>query len=215
MRSSVGCALWPLFVHEEQSGRTGLTQSGLNITSLSLNVSDFNATLNVSGLGAPALNELLSAELTALIERVKLQVLKSLPAASAAIASAATGALTKQLPHVQAKCSPLVGNTTAVPQLGAPLVPLSRGSMALLPSSVQLLNVSRVCVSNNGAFLLKYQLNDCSTDITGPQTHEFPVDQSSCLEVSAGLPGVTAGDVLRVRAQAVAGVNYPVNVARH
>jgi hypothetical protein len=215
MRSSVGCALWPLFVHEEQSGRTGQTRSGLNITSLSLNVSDFNATLNVSGLDAPGLNELLSVELTALIERVKLQVLKSLPAVSTAVASAATGALTKQLPHVQAKCSPLVKTTTALPQLGAPLVPLSRGVMALLPSSVQLLNVSRVCVSNNGAFLLKYQLNDCSTDITGPQTHEFPIDQSSCLEVSAGLPGVTAGDVLRVRAQAVAGVNHPENVACH
>jgi len=65
MRSSVGCALWPLFVHEEQSGRTGLTRSGLNITSLWLNVSDSNATLNISWLGAPGLNELVSAVLTA------------------------------------------------------------------------------------------------------------------------------------------------------
>ena len=205
MRSSLGCALWPLFMDVESDSGGHPARSGLNVTSLSLNVSDFNATLNVSGLGSPVLNELLSAELTALIERVKPQVLKSLPSVSAALANAATAALAKQLPHVQAQCQPLVRTTSAPP----PVLASPARSPVSLSSSTQVLNVSRVCVSNNGAFLLKYQLNDCPTDSTGPQTHAFPIDQSSCLEVGAGLPGVHAGDVLRVRAQAVAGVLGP------
>jgi hypothetical protein len=115
--------------------------------------------------------------------------------------------LVAQLPALQAQCQPMLKQRTIVAGTDADADADLDASVGGGGGQLVLLNVSRVCVSNNGGFLLKYQLNDCPSDLSGPLTREYPIDQSMCVDVSTALPGVKIGDVIRVRPLAVAGVH--------
>ena len=143
LRSSLGCALWPIFLDRSKA------VSGLNITALNLSISDFNATLNISSSGlGPEAEQLLRYELDRLLVQLKPQIIGALPALSAAVATAGSAALLKQLPSLQAQCQPPVASAS-LEKLGSRA---ATGSGAA--TGLQLLNASRVCVSNSGAFLL-------------------------------------------------------------
>jgi len=69
------------------------------------------------------------------------------------------------------------------------------------------INISRVCVSNNGGYSLKWQYHNCPTHAVGPQTPGFPIDQSRCMDVQQIWPDAQEGQILRVSTEAVAGLH--------
>eukprot|EP01052_Picozoa_sp_SAG31_P046612 SAG31_NODE_8984_length_1353_cov_1.165869_1_plen_137_part_10 len=113
LRSSLSCALWPLFVDDTVGA------SGLNITDFSLNVSDFNATLNISSGLAPEVERLLAHELNNVLEQLKPDIIGALPSLSAVLASAGSAAILAQLPFVQTQCQPPLVSTSIVQQTDA------------------------------------------------------------------------------------------------
>ena len=76
MKSSASCALWPMMLRP--------SSSGLNVTSLKVNLTDFAFNLTVSGLGP--LDKLLQQELTAVVHKLKPKILATLPTLDAHMA---------------------------------------------------------------------------------------------------------------------------------
>lgn len=73
------------------------------------------------------------------------------------------------------------------------------------PSAV--INVSRMCVSNNAAFVVKFKAHDCPARSSSSQTSGYPIDQSRCMDVSEAFPQAVEGDILRVQTEAVLGLH--------
>merc|ERR1711968_209762 len=86
MKSSAACALWPMMLQDNGA-------SGLNVTSLVVNATDFGFNLTVTGLGR--LNRALQTDLTTLVNKHKPQILASIPKLDKVLASLATTGIVK------------------------------------------------------------------------------------------------------------------------
>jgi len=192
MDSSPSCLLWPMMVQPEED------ISGLNVTSLRVNVSDFTFNLTVSGLGS-FLNDELGKQLTSIVNKNKANIIAMLPSLDARMAGVATSGILETLPKLQSQCHPSVLQPDTI--VGG--------------SQLDVLNVSRVCLSNNAAFVLKWSYFNCPSLFETDETPGFDVDQSKCMDVSSAMStsSVEEGDPIRARAHAVAGIHKLVDPA--
>jgi len=80
-------------------------------------------------------------------------------------------------------------------------------------SPADILNVSRVCISNNAAFVLKWLSQDCPAHFVSASTKGYDVDQSRCIDMTEAFPDAVEGDILRVETHAVAGLHHIIEPA--
>jgi len=76
-----------------------------------------------------------------------------------------------------------------------------------------IMNVSRVCITNNGGYTLGFGYHDCPAHAISDQTSRFPIDQSRCTDVQQFLPEAQEGEVVRVATDAAAGLREIVDPA--
>ena len=188
MQSSASCAVWPMMLRQDQ----GI--SGLNVTSLRVNITDFTFNMTVSGLGP--LNKDLQTELTKIVNDQKPDIIASLPSLDQKLAGIATSGVVGALPGLQKGCDPPVLRPTDV-----------------LSDDLNVLNVSKVCVSNNAGFVLKWQYQNCPARAASDETPGFDIDQSRCMDIGEALPQTQTADAMRVRVHAVAGLHDLVDPA--
>jgi hypothetical protein len=139
----------------------------------------------VSGFGA--LEKDIQKELMKMLNEKKPKIISDLPGAiSQAIRNMANQGALQQIPSFQKQypcVSPTVtGDSTAV-------------------------NVSRICISNNGAYLLKWKAHNCPARLASDYTSEYPIDQSRCLDMNAVFPDAVEGQVVRAGTLAIAGMH--------
>lgn len=174
--SSVPCALWTVVNTKSSSGQA---VSGFKLTNLAVSMGAFPA-IEVSGLGQG-----LDDALAGLLKEVSLAfgpaIVKALPLGLSATLKGVADTL---IFNEVAKMDAAGGCAAAV---NAPA-----------------LAVSRVCVVNNAGFVVNFGLHDCNTALESPDSGNFPIDQHRCMEVSK-LPNVTAGQIVRLSTDAVAG----------
>lgn len=178
MKSSVACAMWPLSVLEDAG------VSGVNMTFLRLGLGNFTTDISITGLGSPDFEKALDEAVQTLIAKERPTILANLSGSlSQQALQMANEAFLHQIPRMQREspCS----------------------TSALAPT----VNVSKVCFSNNGGYLLKWAYHNCPTHLASPQTAEFPIDQSRCMDVKSIWPDAQVGQVLRVSTEAIAGLH--------
>jgi hypothetical protein len=182
MHSSKACAVWPIFQRELRG------VSGLNMTGLTINITDFDFTMVVSGLGGKLDGEL-AAELERALLKAKPEIIANLPTAiSAGIRAAANKQFMTEIPATQRR-SPCVVH-----------------SLAPNVNTTGLLNVSEVCFVNNAGFDLRWGYQDCPANTQSKQTSPYPIDTKVCMAVKDGIPTVAKGDTLRLTTSAVLGI---------
>ena len=64
------------------------------------------------------------------------------------------------------------------------------------------LNVSRICVDNSAGFVLHWAMRDLITDIMGPDSGSYPIDQTRCLPINT-IAGVVDGHPILATVHAV------------
>lgn len=178
MQSSATCAVWPMS-HHESAG-----VSGLNITDLRVNVTDFTFGMDVTGIGP--LNTYLQEFLTAFLQKEKPNIISNLPGKlSVAIRNMANLGALHGLPAFQEKY-PCISPTVA-------------GQNAT--------DVSRICISNNGGYALKWKSHNCPAHLTSEYTPAYAIDQSKCMDMKTVFPDVVEGQILRAGTLAIAGLH--------
>lgn len=178
MRSSATCAVWPVS-HHESAG-----VSGLNVTDLMINVSDFTFGLDVIGVGF--LDKYIQKFVSAFLQKEKPNIIRNLPGTiSQLLRKFATLGALHGLPAFQEKypCIP--------PSISGPNVT----------------NVARICISNNGAYVLKWKAHNCPARQSSEYTAGYPIDQSKCMDISTAFPDAAEGQVVRAATLAVAGLH--------
>jgi len=185
MTSSKECALWALSNYESDG------VSGVNMTDLMISIEDFDFQFNVHGLGIN--DTVLQDDLDKLLEIMKPAVISNLPGSiSQAIRSFANDAFLHNIPKFQrdspCKADPLVAPTKIV-------------------------NVSRMCISNNAAFVLQWMSHDCPAHFASSQTKWYPVDQSQCMDMTEAFPNALEGDILRIQTHAAGGLHHIIEPA--
>jgi hypothetical protein len=185
MTSSKECALWALSNYESDG------VSGVNMTDLAISIEDFDFQLSVHGLGIN--DTVLQDDLDKLFGIVKPTLISNLPGSiSQTIRSFANDAFLHQIPkfHRDSPCKadPLVAPT-------------------------EIINVSRMCISNNAAFVLQWMSHDCPAHLASSQTKWYPVDQSQCMDMTEAFPDAVEGDILRIQTHAAGGVHHIIEPA--
>lgn len=182
MESSQSCALWPMFVDEA----AGI--SGLNLTTFTVSVSNFDFEIDVEGLGD--LDDVLKKELAVVVDFMRPGIIANLPGSISAGIRSQT-------------------NTWAV----GGLADMHRKS----PCSVDILrpaiNVSQVCFLNNAGFALKWSFHNCPAHQVSHQTDPYPADVYECRNVQDLFPDVVPGQIIRVQTEAVAGFHELIDPA--
>lgn len=183
LKSSLACASWALANHEEY----GI--SGANVTSLQLNIDDIDLHFNFTGgsFGQDWDDEFAS-NLEGAFNEQKSNILGNLSTVySEQGREFANNFLLHQVAtmHRESPCTPETVDRHVYPSV----------------------NVSRVCVSNNGGYSLKWNYHNCPTHAVSSQTPSFPIDQSRCMDVTQVWPDAVEGQILRVSTEAIAGLH--------
>eukprot|EP01062_Namystynia_karyoxenos_P083841 TRINITY_DN973_c0_g2_i1.p1 TRINITY_DN973_c0_g2~~TRINITY_DN973_c0_g2_i1.p1 ORF type:complete len:725 (+),score=241.63 TRINITY_DN973_c0_g2_i1:81-2177(+) len=74
------------------------------------------------------------------------------------------------------------------------------------------LKVSKICVANDAAFVLKWHATDRRTKAATPSSGDYATDQTRCMELST-IPGVAEGDAVEATVHAVLGRSKAVSAA--
>jgi hypothetical protein len=185
LTSSLSCALWPIM------GGDGVT--GLKMTSLELNLDDFQLDMNLT-------NPEMDPDTAEGLRQSMLQVVDELKPG-----------LLANLSTQYSQMALDMGNNallTTIPKL-------HKDSPCALDSLVPVMNVSRVCIANNGGYTMGFGYHDCPAHTVSPKTSRYPIDQSRCVDVESVMPGVAEGEVVRVATDAAAGLEEIVSPAFH
>jgi hypothetical protein len=182
MESSKSCALWPMFVDEAQG------VSGLNLTSFTVSVSDFNFEIDLQGLGD--LDDALKKELAVVVDFMKPGIIANLP-----------GSISEGIRSQT--------NTWAV----GGLADMHRKSPCSVDQLRPAMNISQVCFLNNAGFHLKWSFHNCPAHQVSPQTDPYPADVYECRNVQDLLPNIQPGQIIRVQTEAEAGFHQLVDPA--
>jgi hypothetical protein len=182
MESSQSCALWPMFV-DEAAG-----VSGLNLTSFTVSVSNFDFEIDVQGLGD--LDDVLKKELAVVVDFMRPGIIANLPGSISAGIRSQT-------------------NTWAV----GGLADMHRKSPCSVDQLRPAINVSQVCFLNNAGFALKWSFHNCPAHQVSHQTDPYPADVYECRNVQDLFPDVVPGQVIRVQTEAVAGFHELIDPA--
>jgi len=186
MTSSLECAAWALSNYESDG------VSGVNMTALTISLSDFDFQMKLVGVDSPALQSLLDQIQDSLLE-VKPTIISNLPGnISQSIRSLANDAFLHSIPKFQ-RDSPCEADPEVAPS--------------------DIINVSRVCISNNAAFELKWLTHDCPAHFVSSSTSGYDVDQTRCMDMTEAFPGAVEGEILRVQTRAVAGLHHIIEPA--
>jgi len=185
LMSSISCALWPVM---EGDGVTGL-----KMTSLELNLDDFQLDMNLS-------NPEMSDDTAEGLRESMLQIVNELKPGLLANLSTQYSQMALDMGNDALR--------TSIPKM-------HRDSPCTVDSLVPVMNVSRVCIANNGGYTLGFGLHDCPAHIVSPKTSRYPIDQSRCVDVQSVMPGVSEGEVVRVATDAAAGLEEIVSPAFH
>lgn len=184
MKSSMSCAAWPLAIHEDSG------VSGVNITSLRMDVDDMGFKVNFTGgTFGQDWNDEFAGNLEDFFTQSKANILGNLSTAySHQAADMLNHVILQQIPQMHRE-QPCTHDTVQDPKV--------------FPA----VNVSQVCFSNNGGYALKWQYHNCPTHGVSAQTPSFPIDQSRCMDVLSVWPDAKEGQLLRVASEAVAGLH--------
>lgn len=159
-------------------------------------MSDFDFTMDVSGLGE-VLDKTLESDLERALINAKPNILKNLPG------SISKGIMESANAHlVQSIVSYHEHQTCPVSTLD----PVNAGFSHVV-------NVSRVCINNNGGFALKWSYANCPAHSVSKQTDPFPADVMTCMDVQSMFPSAKPGEILRVQTEAIAGVHEIIDPA--
>jgi len=187
--SSTSCALHPVM---EKNGDVGL-----RITSLELGLDDFKFAMNLSNPDLiPSAKDALQDEVAQVVDYLKPELLANLSTKYSQMAlEMGNEALMNQIPkfHAESPCTPDVWPTVGK------LDPL--------------VNVSQVCISNNGGYTMGFGFQDCPAHFVSPQTSRYPVDQYRCMDVHSAMPNAVDGEIVRVTTGAAAGLQEIVDPA--
>jgi len=180
--SSLSCIAWPVL--------EGDGVLGLKMTSLELNLLDFQLDMNLSNPDCADGCKPIHDQLVAIVDEMKPGLLANLSTQYSQMAlEMGNNALKTYIPklHADSPCT--------VDQL-APVV-----------------NVSRACITNNGGYTLGFGYHDCPAKTLSPLTSRYPIDQSRCVDVQDVLPHVAEGEVIRVTTDVAAGLDEIVSPA--
>ncbi|CAK0820904.1 unnamed protein product [Prorocentrum cordatum] len=185
LRSSAGCALYPLFFAEDASG--------VRLSHLRIGIEGYRLeALSASGILLPGLEERLLRELRGLLEANATErlVTAQLPTAiSAGLRDALNMAAPRELPRRQ-------------------VCDWARHPARLERPNGSLLEASRVCFVNNGGFDLRFRLHDCAAHRSTDYSPVYPVDRVQCMDAGAiGGAAVPAGRAVRPGVQVLAGLH--------
>ena len=72
--------------------------------------------------------------------------------------------------------------------------------------------VSRVCVDNNAGFDLHWALKDLNTNIVGPDSGSYPIDQTRCQAIDT-VAGVLSNHLIQTTVYADGGVSHDTDSA--
>ena len=136
MTNSTECTQWPIMTATGPGGPDDLVV-GLNMTSFSIAVQDFDFALNVSGL-TPEQDAEVTSELEKLITAAKPEIIAALPTTVSTLVAKNINTKFAEVPKEQVQ-HPCAVNT----------IPWH------IKDHTSLLNVSRVCITNNAGFDLQ------------------------------------------------------------
>merc|ERR1712013_375020 len=89
---------------------------------------------------------------------------------------------------------------------------LAGGALQVLPPyEVQTdLQVSKVCVTNSAGFVLHWEARDLITDVAGPDSGTYPIDQTRCMDLS-NIAKIEDGHAVMTKIHADAGESQDVD----
>jgi len=184
LQSSLGCAMSAMFVNTHDR------VSGVRLASLGLQASDFSVdSIEVAHL-PKSMHKFVDDMLKTFIEQNKALILEHMSdKVSEGALKAINGAIFDEIKAIQKFYPCELDSVTPVPQ------------------------ASRVCFSNNAAFVMKWGYANCPTHEVSLSTKPFPIGQSECLDVQDIWPDAQAGQVLRATTEAVAGMHEIIDPA--
>ena len=71
---------------------------------------------------------------------------------------------------------------------------------------------SKICISNNGGYVLHWWMIDLITGTTSRDSGNYPIDQTVCMGMDS-IYGLSEGDIIYAQVHAVAGVTNNVDTA--
>jgi len=185
LQSSLGCAVWPLFVNTD----TGV--SGVNFSHLVLHASDFSLeSLDIGGLPFD-LGDKVSKFISKAIEDKKPSILENM-----------SGSVSEQ-----ARKAGNVGMLAELPAFHR-YYPCSIDELE--PKHV---DVSTVCFTNRAAFAMNWGYANCPTHKVSHSSKTFPVGQTQCMRVQDIWSDAKEGQVLRSQVEAIAGLHEIIDPA--
>ena len=80
---------------------------------------------------------------------------------------------------------------------------LAGALLAATASALTLSYANKICISNEAGFVMYWWMNDLDTGNNGPNSPNYPTDQTECMAIS--LSNLKEGDIIAVYIQALAG----------
>eukprot|EP00413_Alexandrium_margalefii_P033889 CAMPEP_0204567102 /NCGR_PEP_ID=MMETSP0661-20131031/36412_1 /ASSEMBLY_ACC=CAM_ASM_000606 /TAXON_ID=109239 /ORGANISM="Alexandrium margalefi, Strain AMGDE01CS-322" /LENGTH=682 /DNA_ID=CAMNT_0051574993 /DNA_START=46 /DNA_END=2094 /DNA_ORIENTATION=- len=217
MRSSVECALYPIFFED---GADATPVSGLNVTRLQLSMRDYTLAVEAHSVLGDTIDRIVTEALNDFLDKTMRQkILDELPTVySQRIRDMLNQAAVAKLPTLQ----PCVAQGVHAPaprgvglQFGEPTPRQHTGglrSSSVVSADAPLeqkqfgyYNASEICVVNNGAFALRWAVRNCPLRLDVGTSPLFPADQTRCVRLSQHASS-RPGHAVRVQMQAIAGV---------
>lgn len=180
MFSSANCAVWPMFVDAKAR------KAGFKFEKFQVSISDFKFNIRVDGLGA-ADTATLKAELTDLMNQAKPKLLSGMPSTTSDFLKDVLNELFLDGVDMMQKSKPCEVETW--------------------DEIDHYVDVSRVCIVNNGGFTVKFAYHDCPKHWYAEASGEFPADVKECKDVKDIYPNAVNGDPLRAATVARGGLH--------
>jgi hypothetical protein len=180
MFSSAHCAVWPMFVDAEAR------KAGFKFENFQVAVSDFHFSMQITGLGAEDASTL-ESELTDLMTQVKPKLLADMGTSTSDFLRGVLNELLLDGVDMMQKTRPCEVETW--------------------DEIDHYVNVSRVCIVNNGGFAVKFAYHNCPAHQYHEASGTFPADVKECRDVKDIYPDAIEGQPLRAATVATAGLH--------
>jgi hypothetical protein len=180
LQSSSHCAVWPMFLDMVKG------VAGFKFVEFSASVSDFHFSLHVSGLDDDK-GVILQNDLTELLNQKKPTLLSDMPGPISLFMKTLFNLFFLNGVDKMHKEQPCPA--------------------AQWQKVDEFVDVSRVCIVNNGGFAIKFAFHECPQHLYHEASGVFPADVKVCKDVSEIYPNAVKGDTLRAATVAVAGLH--------
>ena len=83
---------------------------------------------------------------------------------------------------------------------------LAAAGLAALANAGQAIQASKACVTNSGGYVLHWWYDDLNLDTESPDSGNYPIDQTRCMDMVGNIVGLETGNFVEVYVHAQAGV---------